>query len=121
MPLRLPRFRLRLRTILIAMVVIGFVASRCEVDTARGLVIKMHGSKSCYLLVMAMNAEARRTAQPPIPHRLMFFYVDRENQAHHIAGMFSFHSCWKCTKRWQWNEDRQRYVDEWWRATCGGW
>lgn len=102
MPLRLPRFRLR--TLLIAIVVIGVAASRCElVNYNIGPTMKIHGAGNSFVAVV----------RPPKRRReawLEFGYVDRAGWSHGFDALFSIRACPCCGKSWEW--DGERYVDD---------
>lgn len=104
MPLRFPRFRLR--TVLIAMVVIGLVASRSELhigESASGLTVRGIRYSSVSFDWPTPFGSKIWPVEPNV------CYYDREDNWHEIAALFSFSTCPCCGKSWEW--DGQRYVE----------
>lgn len=105
MPLRIPRFRLR--TILIAMVLVGFALSRMKyVHSREGHVwngIKFRGINRSGIQVMFKGAWFSHVS-----------YFDRAGRFHHDLPLFSFDRCSCCGKSWQWDWKKGEYVEPRW-------
>ena len=108
MPLRLPRFRLR--TLLIAMVLLGLVLSRCRVVSDEpGLIIWIRGSSPASLVFWWPTRPVRdhlRKAGFDVP---TLGYNDRSGNWHKPSALFSFKECHCCGQSWEW--DGERYVE----------
>lgn len=96
MPFRLLRFRLR--TILVAMVVIGLVASRCRFQTFEDVTGRHH-----WLFVNGMEWSGIGI------YRQGIAYYDKAGTHHDISGLFTFATCPCCGQSWRW--DGERYLE----------
>ena len=94
--LRFPRFGLR--TLLIAMVVIGFVACRCRFETFNAVDGRHH-----WLSVNGVGFSA-----VGIYGRSLEYY-DRAGLHHDFSAVFSFKTCPYYGKNWEWDREREEY------------
>lgn len=106
---RLRRFRLR--TILIAVVVIGLVLSRCELkpDDGSGVILKFHGSHNTFLMKHWQSRADRDLLASFGMTEVISGYYDRTGTIHRFSALFSFKTCPCCGQSWEW--DGETYVE----------
>lgn len=96
--------RFRLRTILIAMVVIGLVLSRCEFrqirEPSQSWLFGLHGTRRAMVFVVL------KTERP----RVTFHYTDRVGWGHTLSALFAFDTCPCHGYSLKW--DGERYVGD---------
>ena len=111
MPLRLPRFRLR--TILIAIVFIGLVLSRCEFEQSeRVTAFRVVGIGVSHVGIHVPSQEEHELTYQFFGETIEPFtiwYSDLAAAEHRLSALFSFKECPCCGKSWEW--DGEKYVE----------
>ena len=106
--MRLPRFRLR--TILIAMVLVGLVASRLSVQHVEGMayILDLHAVGHAGICVFYFSD---KVVEETDSSRVEINYMDRADKVHRLFAIFSFNTCPCCGQSWEWDSEKGGYVE----------